>query len=277
MSQSPTIFVNYTSFVAGAKVFRCGCEGFPLQVRGFFVAGARVFRCGCEGFSLQVRGFFVAGVRVFRCKSSFFCRPATLIGLLDKKPSRVSDFLGTCDAWTLYQRHFSPSPATPVLGGRDALPGDSIPRFALHSGSLCYPRAGVHKPPERHPFLRGKCAWRGVMAFPAQYIISGPARGRFCCKWMKGLECEDGANQKLFGRQFASPVYDTTTTDEHAIGHGGSIEFCRTPVVGGGALQSSTSGGADSRIQAGVASFIATVGLEHIRPVILAEAARSCQ
>ena len=131
--------------------------------------------------------------------------------------------------------------------------------------------------PERHPFLRGKCAWRGVMAFPAQYIISGPARGRFCCKWMKGLECEDGANQKLFGRQFASPVYDTTTTDEHAIGHGGSIEFCRTPVVGGGALQSSTSGGADSRIQAGVASFIATVGLEHIRPVILAEAARSCQ
>ncbi len=75
--------------------------------------------------------------------------------------------------------------------------------------------------PERHPFLRGKCARHGVMAFPPQYIISGSARGRFCCKWMKGLECEDGANQKLFGRQFAGPVYDTTTTDEHAVGHGG--------------------------------------------------------
>ena len=161
------------------------------------------------------------GVKVFRCRSSLFGRPATLIGLLGKKPSRVSDILKTCYAWALHQRHFSPSPATPVLGGRDALPGDSIPRFALHSGPSYYPRAGVHKPPERHPFLRGKYARHGVMAFPAQYIISGPARGRFCCKWMKGLECEDGTNQNRFGRKFAGPVYDTTTTDEHAIGLGG--------------------------------------------------------
>jgi len=129
-------------------------------------------------------------VRVFRCESSFFGRPATLIGLLGKKSSRVSDFLGTCDALALHQQHFGPSPAT--LGP-----------------FTCYTSLGR------------KCTWRGVMAFPAQYIISGLARGRFCCKWMKGLECEDSANQNRFGRKFAGPVYDTTTTDEHAIGLGG--------------------------------------------------------
>jgi len=168
MSQSPTIFVNYTSFVAGAKVFRCGCEGFPLQVRGFFVAGARVFRCGCEGFSLQVRGFFVAGVRVFRCKSSFFCRPATLIGLLDKKPSRVSDFLGTCDAWTLYQRRLDPLPATlqpftcdTSLGRKGCTPGGLHSALRTPFRLLMLPSCGGAQAPGKASLPPGKVrmAW----------------------------------------------------------------------------------------------------------------------
>ena len=86
---------------------------------------------------------------------------------------------------------------------------------------------------------------------------------------MRGLESQAGTDLVIVVLIVIVPVNSALFVEVHVVGFDAWLGLRRRPVEGE-LLQGCSSGGGDSCIQAGVTTFVVTIGFEHLLPLILA-------